>query len=344
MPGDKNDKYTNQTFLYIRTNAADDGTEPLPSSLQGWLSPDIVVIKPDLTRGSEAEANAVNNVEVTVTNGGGIVATQAYVELYVADPTTSIIPATATLIGGGYLNVQSWSTQSIVFPWIPSGSHTGHQCLLARVCLFLPPDFFRDATVFDVYGDRHVAQRNINVLPAAGERHVTGFGFNISNPGKKRAEFTVIAEEISIEKMSKQTRKLLGIQFAKGASVPLKNITLVTNRELADKYMHVQAAHDEMPAGEFKMMGYKFGILKEVPDIKEAKQENLKIEPNTSVPAFIVIKTNDNIEEGCIRFINIIQKDSKTKKTIGGLSFIFQESKSEVKQTEVSLQNTNTKK
>ncbi len=48
MPDDEEHKgeFDGKTFLYIRTNPADDGTEPLPSGLPCWISPDITIIQP----------------------------------------------------------------------------------------------------------------------------------------------------------------------------------------------------------------------------------------------------------------------------------------------------------
>jgi hypothetical protein len=97
-------KFKGRTYLYIRDHPLDTGAEPLSANLPWWVSPDITIIRPDGTHGL-AIAGQLNKVEVTVTNDSGLIAGNAYVDVFFADPTTVIMPATATLIGGGYLTI-----------------------------------------------------------------------------------------------------------------------------------------------------------------------------------------------------------------------------------------------
>ena len=115
MAIDNGGKFEGRIYLYIRRHPLDTGAEPLPAHLPTWTSPDIMVIRPDGTRGLEAIAGQLNKVEVTVTNNGGLIAGNAYVDVFFADPATVIIPATATLIGGDYLSVYGYSRQLISF-------------------------------------------------------------------------------------------------------------------------------------------------------------------------------------------------------------------------------------
>src|SRR5574341_499974 len=163
MPDDRENEYERRTYLYIRDHPLDNGTEPLPAGLPCWVSPDITVIKPDGTRGLEAVANQVNQVEVTVNNSGGINAVNAYVDVFFGNSATGFTPATAVFIGGNYLTIPSYGKQPITFSWMPAASYTGHGCLLARVSLIIPADTYVDPNVFNVPGDRHVSQRNIEV-------------------------------------------------------------------------------------------------------------------------------------------------------------------------------------
>lgn len=178
------------TRLYIRTHPADDGTEPLPAALPFWVSPDIWIVKPGGAVGGEAVPLQQNHVKVTVTNGGGIPAVDAYVEAFVADPSTVISPATAFLVGGGFLTVNGYSTADILLPWTPQASDSGHRCIVARVALTIPLDTYLNPAIFDVVGDRHVAQRNIQVLEVAKGQKMT-FRFLIGSPGEGRAAATV---------------------------------------------------------------------------------------------------------------------------------------------------------
>jgi hypothetical protein len=192
---DRNGKFDGKTYLYIRTNPADTGVEPLAAGLDFWVSPDIVVIKPGGVIGDEAVANQQNEVQVTVTNAGGIGATDAYVEAFFADPSTVMTPATATPVGAGFLSIPAYNATSISFPWTPSASEAGHRCLFARVSLAIPFDSYVNPTVFDVVGDRHVAQRNVHVVSTANAKRMS-FAFVVLNPSEAQAQVLVRAEEV----------------------------------------------------------------------------------------------------------------------------------------------------
>lgn len=192
---ERNGKFDGKTYLYIRTNPADTGAEPLAAGLDFWVSPDIVVIKPGGVIGDEAVANQQNEVQVTVTNAGGIGATDAYVEAFFADPSTVMTPATATPVGAGFVSVPAYNATSISFPWTPSASEAGHRCLFARVSLAIPFDSYVDPTVFNVVGDRHVAQRNIHVVSTANAKRMS-FAFVVLNASAMEARVLVRAEEV----------------------------------------------------------------------------------------------------------------------------------------------------
>jgi hypothetical protein len=86
-----------------------------------WASPDISIIRPNVIRGTEAFVGEEEEVKVTVTNARGITARAAFVDAFVADPTTVITPATATIVGGGYLTIPGDNRQEAIrFTWIPT--------------------------------------------------------------------------------------------------------------------------------------------------------------------------------------------------------------------------------
>jgi hypothetical protein len=228
-PGDG--EFCGGTFLYIRDHPADDGSVPLPAALEHWLSPDITVIQPNGARGGEAVAGQVNQIEVIVTNACGVTAIDAYVDAFVANPATGFTPATATLIGGGYLTVPSYNTAAITFPWTPSASEAGHRCLLARVSLLIPPDTYLDGTIFDVRGDRHVAQRNIHVVALAPQDMNLKFAFGIANTTLEAMTAIVLAEEVRDARQLAQIRAALGCQFAQVGETPLRDVGLVVEQE-----------------------------------------------------------------------------------------------------------------
>ena len=200
MPDDPNDhkpdhEFDGVTRLFIRTNPADDGSVPLAAGLQFWTSPDILIVKPGGAVGGEAVAMQPNQVRVTVWNGGGIPAVDAYVDAFVADPSTVITPATARLIGGDYVTVQGYNSHTLDLPWTPEAADAGHRCLIARVSLIAPPDTYTNPAIFDVVGDRHVAQRNIQVVSVAAGKSAA-FRFLIRPVGRKgAAAVTLMAKE-----------------------------------------------------------------------------------------------------------------------------------------------------
>ncbi|PFS28822.1 hypothetical protein COK47_22890 [Bacillus cereus] len=204
--------YDGRTYLYIRTHPDDIGQEPLPAGLPGYVSPDISIINPDGSKGTEAIAGMQNYIEVIVTNNGGIIANDALVEVFYGEPATGFIPTMSQKIGSGYVTVQGYSTASIEIPWIPLHSQTGHLCIIARVSLMMPPDTFRDPNVFDVYGDRHVAQRNISVINLNGESNFS-FDVNLVNPFENSGELIFRARFINANSIKRSVDKALGCCF-----------------------------------------------------------------------------------------------------------------------------------
>lgn len=223
------------TYLFIRTHPYDNGSEPLASGLPFWVSPDITIVKPDGTEGSEAIAGEMNQMKVVVTNGGGIDAVDAYVEAFVADPSTAFTPATATPIGSGYLTVSGYSQAAISFPWSPAPADSGHRCLLARVSLTIPPDRFANAAIFDVPGDRHVAQKNISVVDSAvhGMKPFS-FSFALVNPAPETSAFQVKAAQIrpADDRQLLMLKQSVGCGFAQFSDKPLRAVRLDLGEEL----------------------------------------------------------------------------------------------------------------
>ncbi|MGO0658892.1 hypothetical protein [Bacillus mycoides] len=185
-------QFDGRTYLYIRTHPEDNGYEPLPDGLPFWVSPDISIITPNGARGTEAIAGQVNYIEVIVTNNGGIIATDAFVEVFYGGPATGFVSTTAQKIGSQFVTVQGYSTSTVRIPWVPLPSQEGHLCLTARVSLLMPPDTFRDANTFDVRGDRHVAQRNIHIIKIKSSTDFS-FDFNLVNP------FVDLGEELILQ-------------------------------------------------------------------------------------------------------------------------------------------------
>lgn len=304
-----NGKFDDRTFVYIRTNPADDGTEPLPPNLPCWVSPDITIIQPGGIRGGEAVAGQLNQVEVIVTNAGGLDAIDAYVEAFVADPSTSFTPATATLVGGDYLSIPGYNTGTIAFPWTPLSADVGHRCLLARVCLLLPPDCYKDPTVFDVVGDRHVAQRNISVI-ALTDSDSASFRFLMTNPRKKRSEFVLRAREIKVGPDAGAVRRALGCWCAQFAEAPLADLRLGLGEA-------VKLGNEPDPERRFQPSPW--GVLKAPVRLAARKTATAALARDEVREAVVTLSANLDVRPGDLHIVEIAQLESRTKQVVGGL-------------------------
>ncbi|GAB3401895.1 hypothetical protein NX774_13670 [Massilia agilis] len=182
-------------FLFVRANAGDSGARPLNDVF--WESPDIYVVpgqeastaplQPAST-GGVARANGPNTLYAHVWNLGKAPAYRVRVEFYWFNPSLGISRADANFIGATWVdlgnrfnNATEWrevdgpsgrylshGCHAIVKcpeTWVPSVVNGGHECLVVRVhepmLDAVPPDQFSAAA------DRHVAQRNIAVVPSA---------------------------------------------------------------------------------------------------------------------------------------------------------------------------------
>ena len=302
--------FEGRTYLYIRTHPADMGDEPLPGGLPGWISPDITIIKPDGARGTEAVTGQVNQVEVIVRNLGGITATDAYLEVYVADPSTAFTPTTATPIGSTFITVPGYSAATVALPWTPLASEAGHRCLLARVCLTIPPDCYVNSTIFDVIGDRHVAQRNISVVALAQNMQRLSFGFLITNPFGEAAEFRIQGTELRITQRAMQiVRGALGCGFVQFGQTPLQEIGLtIADTPREGRYWSA------MPVGPLR---------KAAEDLGRARA-SVKLEPGEARYAVLTVGRNPETRPGDVHVVQIAQIDSRTRQPVGGLWLVVQ--------------------
>lgn len=325
MPNGHNDKppgkdgeFEGRTYLYIRTNPADDGSEPLPSNLEGWKSPDVIVIQPGGARGTEAIANQQNQVEVTVTNAGGIEAVNAFVDAFVNNPGTVITPATATFIGGGYLTIPGYNMRSIAFPWTPSPSDTGHRCLLARVALYIPFDAYSDGTIFDVRGDRHIAQRNISVVEMGDNKSIR-FGFAVANPSDKAVRMRLLPRELRDPVRLQHLRLALGCTLAQFGETKLDNFKIDLGGERLT-LPKLKDASEIIDWSSFKLRGT--GLLSPVALSHPRNRLTFPMGPREVRQALLYVERNPNTRPGDLHAIDIAQL-SEDGKIVGGLTVVI---------------------
>lgn len=314
MPSDDHNEekgtFEGRSFLLIRDHPSDDGTEPLDPSLPGWLSPDIVVIKPDGSRGGEAVAQQNNQVEVTVHNRGGIGVVDAEVEAFLCGPSTGWTPATAFQVGFGFLSIPGYSAAQLAMPWMPTPSQVGHNCLMARVRSIVPNDGYYNGSMFDVRGDRHVAQRNIHVLAfsetASGDS--MQFRFLIVNPGLRGAEFEIEARQQFPRERAAALWGPLGLGRPKLARGKLAGVELGVGPTR-------EAREDQDDRGP--RLGLVDDDDRDLLDFAES--HHFKLAPDNVLLGSVAIRRDPDAQEGELSIVEIAQRRKGDEAAIGGL-------------------------
>ena len=165
-------------FLFFRGNAGDTGTRPTTGPF--WESPDVYLLAgvhpkdaPPIPSqlGETALAHHPNTVYAHVWNFGRAAAHDIIVEFYWCDPALGFNANRAHLIGratahlGARGSGRAHHVVKCPDPWVPTFVNGGHECLLVRAWdnvgdLLTTPEW-------DAAANRHLAQRNVHVIPAA---------------------------------------------------------------------------------------------------------------------------------------------------------------------------------
>jgi hypothetical protein len=328
-PGDEGD-FDGKTYLYIKTHPLDDGSEPLPAGLEFWISPHITIVKPDGTRGQEATAGKENGVEVIVTNKGGLDAVNAYVECFVADPSTGFTPASCTKVLADYLSVPAHGTATLTGRWTPTESESGHRCLLARVCSTVPPDCFHDWGVFDVVGDRHEAQRNIFVIPVPEGEDSISFGFQVVNPHEGKMETIIRTAAVEPDRRGAIVRAVFGdapVAISKkvqtGLHVELGG--LLEHRISGDSGTTIRRTAGRAKKGGLVATAFPFGTLKRaLPPLAERQTARRLAMTNREVRhAVVIIPRTAGVRTGELEVLSVEQVDAESGRVIGGLCLVL---------------------
>jgi hypothetical protein len=162
MPDERDNDQPFRPRLVCRAFSGDTGARPLGPGEIFYESPDIVVTPPP---GEIAPvAGRVNRVLVTVTNFGTAPSYGTFVDLYWCDPSVGVNLANATIVGSASTAVGPGASQTVGFDWTPVFANNGHECLVAQV---YDPVADPLAAPFNPVDDRHVAQKNVNLLPLA---------------------------------------------------------------------------------------------------------------------------------------------------------------------------------
>lgn len=304
--------FEGRTYLYIRDNVADTGVEP--SAPPQWLSPDITVIPPGGMPGDDPQAGVANEVRITVRNGGGLPAIGVWVDAFVADPTTGWTPATAVYVGGVYIDVAPTSTNDAVLSWTPLPGPT-HRCMLARCSLIIPNDTYVNPAIFDVANDRHVAQRNLHVVPLPKETQAMSFGFMVVNPLPEARTFFLRVDQVepAAENLA-MLRAQVGCRFAQFDDRPLRDFAL-TIGDPVDR----------------EARGVHFGVLPELAhDVADRQQPTtrvmteVRLEPGEARRAVLTVVRNPDTRPGDLHVVEVAQYDAETRHPVGGLWLVVE--------------------
>jgi len=296
------------TRLFIRDNIMDDGSEP--SSQPAWLSPDILVTPPGGMPGDPVIGQP-NTITVTVRNGGGMPAIGVWVDVFACDPTTGWTPALAEAIGGTYVDVAPTSQADASVVWTPSPGPI-HRCLMARASLLVPADTYANPLIFDVLGDRHVAQRNVDLVGLAQNQMTLTYGFLAVNGGTEGGEFLLLAEHVApTPQAMRMLAGGLGCGLAQWGQTPLRDFELTLGGRVE-------------PGQEKRRTGVLPQPLREFPARtafarRQPAAQRLKLEPGEAREAFLTVARNPETRPGDLHVLEVTQLDARTERVTGGL-------------------------
>jgi hypothetical protein len=162
------EEFQDSSFLYMRSFDADLGARPF-ANVPFWLSPDISLSP--LTGGiaytDTLKAGDTYVIRCALRNRGDIGVPSAKVELFLTDPTLGFDTRFATNLTLGHVPsawVPADAHSAVEFAYTVPSTEAGHKCLFARAFSFSPLDLPIDDFQLDPRLDRHVAQRNLNIV------------------------------------------------------------------------------------------------------------------------------------------------------------------------------------
>jgi hypothetical protein len=300
------------TRLFIRDNIMDDGTEP--SSQPAWLSPDIIVTPPGGSAGGDPVVGQPNTISVTVRNGGGMNALGVWVDAFACDPTTGWTPALAESIGGAYVDIAPTSLAVANLVWTPPPGPL-HRCLMARASLLIPNDTYTNPQIFDVLGDRHIAQHNVNLVVLAQNQMTITYGFLAVNGGAEAGEFLLLAEHVApTPQAMRMLAGGLGCGLAQWGQTPLRDFELT----LGGRIVPGQDERGERRTGVLPQPLREFPARTAFAR-RQPVAQRLKLETGEVRQAFLTVARNPDTRPGDLHVIEVTQIDARTERITGGL-------------------------
>jgi hypothetical protein len=186
--------FNDSSFLYIRSFDGDIGVRPFGNILF-WNSPDISLTP--VTGTAPLTTNSINaghsyRLQCELHNRGDVMVPYPKVEFFLTEPTLGFDVRVAKALGAtqmhGILSSDGNGSAEIIYD-VPA-NEAGHKCLFARTFSFAPLDLPIDVYMLDPRLDRHIAQKNLNIVGQA-----TNYIFNLVHlpNANERIDFVPLA-------------------------------------------------------------------------------------------------------------------------------------------------------
>lgn len=155
-----------------------------------------------------------------VQNKGDQRVENATVRFYWANPSVGFDRSTANTIGSAFVTLDPASSSDVLCltPWVPIFVNGGHECVLAEA-FHQSFDPLPATLAFDVPTDRHVAQRNLEVLMAE-EQRMFHLAFEIHNTARRETPFRITARPGDLEEFVLATKRYPRLQRLLRANKP----------------------------------------------------------------------------------------------------------------------------
>lgn len=163
-----------------------------------------------------------------VRNNGSTPVTNATVRFYWANPSVGFDRTTANAIGNANVSLAAGEARDVLCltPWLPVYVNQGHECVLAEA-FHTTADPLPTSPAFNVPTDRHVAQRNLQVVMAMKSMLFTA-NFSVCNTVRTDRAFTIQAKPGRLEELRPLLKHVGKEKLSLSAKGTVENLGFVT--------------------------------------------------------------------------------------------------------------------
>jgi hypothetical protein len=197
-----------------------------------YLSPNIWTVPGDNPEGPPGQPVVGDPcfMWAKVRNNGSTFVNNAKVRFYWANPAVGFDRNTANFIGSSNVSLAASETRDVLCltPWIPVYVNEGHECILAEV--FHPiADPLPASSVFNVPTDRHVAQRNLQIVKALKSMEMMfSVNFSICNSSRNDRVFRIYSKPGHLEELKLLEKQFIPIKIPFQAKGTIEHAGFVT--------------------------------------------------------------------------------------------------------------------